>query len=534
MAFPIYGAGMPSASGDMVCRSCGRVFSGGLQVCPFDGTQLRAITRPQSEGPLVGAVLGGSYTILEKLGSGGMGDVYRARQNRLQRDVAVKVLAAHVGATAGAAERLRAEALAISQLKCPHTVTVYDFGATDEGLLYLVMQLVDGESLRRRLERGPLSLRSAVTIAIHIAESLAEAHDRHPQIIHRDIKPDNVLVSRTADGEEFATVLDFGLARFASSEGLTIDDTIAGTPAYMAPELVRNNASPDPRVDLYALGAVIHEMIAGQAPFVAESGHAVLYMHIWNAPAPLSQLRPDLSIPPALERLVLDLLEKAPEARPASAIAVRARLLEILERLSHERRARVPAPTVVHEAPVEPAVALERTPAALESSSGATDDSPTQLIDLPAVLQSRMTPPELTDPAQGPELGGALSQDGFSSDGTRTRRRRRVLAASLVFVALVGLGVAVFGRLGATASGEPAVHPIVAAVPAPAESHALPARPQPTQAEPVIAREPAEKLPPQAPKPSAARKEFTLVPDSPARAKRSKASHSSDFRLVPE
>jgi serine/threonine protein kinase len=303
--------------------------------------------------PLVGTVLGGSYTLLSRLGGGGMGVVYRARQNRLQRDVALKVLSLQLSADDRARERFRTEALAVSQLSNPHTVAIHDFGSTDQGLLYLVMALLEGESLRNRLRQGPLGIRAAVNIAAQVAESLAEAHARKPQIIHRDIKPDNIVVRTEHDGEDFVTVLDFGLAKLAnaSSDKLTASGLIVGTPAYMAPEQARGDEKVDARVDLYALGVLLHEMISGRQPFVAENPTALLYKQVWDPPPTLSECCPGRTIPPELEQIVLSLLAKNPEERPATAAIVRARLLEIFRKRSGELTS-IPPPTPTAVTPV--------------------------------------------------------------------------------------------------------------------------------------------------------------------------------------
>jgi len=302
-----------------LCPTCGRLFAEGERFCPFDRSELQRGSMP-TDDPLVGTVIAESYTLLQKLGAGGMGVVYRARQHRLERDVAIKLLSVNPGADAAARDRFRLEALAVSHLSNPHTVSVYDFGSTDAGLPYLVMQLVQGESLKARLGRGRLPLRDAVTIAAQVAESLSEAHDRHPQVIHRDIKPENVFVRTTADGEPFATVLDFGLVHLADAERLTAVGVVIGTPAYMAPEQAVNTERLDARVDLYALGAVLHEMIAGRPPFSAPTNAQLLYSQVWDPPPPLRPLCPDLAIPPELEALVLALLrKKAADRHPGSA-----------------------------------------------------------------------------------------------------------------------------------------------------------------------------------------------------------------------
>jgi serine/threonine-protein kinase len=317
-----------------VCRTCGRSFGAGERFCPFDRSELQHEDDARRD-PLVGTVVAGSYTLQRKLGSGGMGVVYLARQNRMERDVALKLLWTKLGEDKSSRERFRTEAVALSNLKNPHTVTAFDFGTTDDGLMYLVMQLVEGQSLRAHLHRGPLPVRSALSIAAQVAESLGEAHERRPHIIHRDIKPDNVIVRPTPDGEEFATVLDFGLAKLADHNRLTATGTVVGTPAYMAPEQALNKEL-DARCDLYALGVLIHEMVSGKTPFAAPSAAALLYSQVWDAPPALSASCPGVPLPPGLEQLVRELLSKNPAQRPVSANHVRSRLMEMLRGLPED------------------------------------------------------------------------------------------------------------------------------------------------------------------------------------------------------
>jgi serine/threonine-protein kinase len=317
-----------SANVPMPCPTCHRVFSEGELYCPYDRSPLKTGTAAGLD-PLIGAVVAGRYTVLERLGAGGMGVVYAAVQHGLDRKVALKVLPPRFSGDEGAAERFRIEARAASQLTSRHTVVVHDFGATEDGSLFIAMQLLDGESLRARIRRGPLSPRAAVTIAAHVADSLTEAHESRPPIIHRDIKPDNVMVREGQDGEPFATVLDFGLARFSGVEAmrLTSANMILGTPAYLAPERCRGGPSEiDARVDLYSLGVVLFEMLTGETPFQATDSTSLLFKHVYDTAPTLRSVRPALSVPEALEALVASLLAKSPGDRPPTARVLRERL----------------------------------------------------------------------------------------------------------------------------------------------------------------------------------------------------------------
>jgi len=263
----------------------------------------------------------GPYEIVALLGAGGMGEVYRARDTRLGRDVAIKVLPTEFAADPDRLRRFEQEARATAALDHPNILAVYDVGTLD-GAPYIVEQLLEGESLRGRLERGPLSVREAVGTAIQIAEGLAAAHAKG--IVHRDLKPANVFI--TSEGP--VKILDFGIAKLApprSAEELaqaaTVVDateagTILGTLAYMSPEQVLGK-SVDARSDLFALGVVLHEMLSGARPFQRDSAPETMA-------AILNEESPDLAeagkgIPPGLARIVRHCLEKRPEDRVQSA-----------------------------------------------------------------------------------------------------------------------------------------------------------------------------------------------------------------------
>jgi Tol biopolymer transport system component len=264
----------------------------------------------------------GAYEIVAALGAGGMGEVYRARDTRLSRDVAIKVLPATFVNDSDRRARFEREAQAVAALSHPNILAVYEFGV-HEGQPFVAMELLDGESLRDRLtaDGTPIALpvRKAVEIAIQIARGLAAAHDK--QLIHRDLKPENVFLLR--DGQ--VKILDFGLARSlvsplgsgaAETVARTDPGTVLGTVGYMAPEQVR--AGPlDARADLFALGAVLYEMLAGRRAFQRETGAETMTAILREDPPELAGSRPDLS--PALDRIVRHALEKNPDERFQSA-----------------------------------------------------------------------------------------------------------------------------------------------------------------------------------------------------------------------
>jgi serine/threonine protein kinase/Tol biopolymer transport system component len=262
----------------------------------------------------------GAFEIVGLIGAGGMGEVYRARDVRLDRDVAIKVLSCHVGDDPGARERLEREARAIARLTHPRISTLHDVGSArigDADATYLVMELVDGETVAARLRRGPMTIAEALPVAIDVAEALVAAHAAG--LVHRDLKPANVMLTRTG-----AKLLDFGLARPRSSPAphdphiststlsATMSSVVAGTPAYMAPEQLKGG-SADARSDLFAFGAMLYEMIAGRRAFDAASPGDLAAAILEREPAPLSAHVP--LVPPVLDRLVVTCLAKDPDER---------------------------------------------------------------------------------------------------------------------------------------------------------------------------------------------------------------------------
>jgi tRNA A-37 threonylcarbamoyl transferase component Bud32 len=277
----------------------------------------------------------GQYLLEERIGGGGMGEVWRARHRLLIRPAAIKII--RQKAVPGMSSdpellvrRFEREARATAALTSPHTVQLYDFGVAEDGRLYYVMELLDGLDLDTLVRQyGPLPAERVVHLLRQVCSALQDAHANG--LIHRDIKPANIVVSRAGTTFDFVKVLDFGLVKLDTARDtdrellkLSAEDSWSGTPGYMAPEVVLGAAS-DHRVDLYALGCVAYWLLTGTMVFEGENAVQVITQHAQSAPRPPSQ-RVDRPIPPALEALVMECLEKDPARRPASAAAVRERL----------------------------------------------------------------------------------------------------------------------------------------------------------------------------------------------------------------
>jgi eukaryotic-like serine/threonine-protein kinase len=270
----------------------------------------------------------GSYELVELLGKGGMGEVWRAEHRLLARPAAVKIIRPEVLGAAGDAEiqliirRFQREAQATSVLCSPHTIDVYDFGVTSEGAFYYVMELLVGcdlESLVRRF--GPLPADRTVHLLRQVCHSLAEAHRR--DLVHRDIKPANIYVCRMGLDYDFVKVLDFGLVKFGGRKSMrtsmmTTNHVTFGTPAYMAPEIILGESDVDRRADVYALGCLAYWMLTGHLVFEAENPMKMFVEHLQGKPVPPSE-RTELKVPPELDRLIMRCLEKDPADRPQDA-----------------------------------------------------------------------------------------------------------------------------------------------------------------------------------------------------------------------
>src|SRR6516225_5640462 len=285
----------------------------------------------------------GPYEIQSPLGSGGMGEVYRARDTRLGRDVAVKVLPANLSSDPALRQRLEREAKAVSKLSDPHICTLYDVGHHD-GVDFLVMELVEGETLEQRLTNGPLRPEQTIRVAAQIADALSKAHQKG--VTHRDLKPSNIMLTKSG-----AKLMDFGLAKqvgpapLASAltamtmeqTKLTGEATIVGTVQYMAPEQLEGK-EVDARTDIFALGTVIYDMATGKPAFAGKSSASLIAAILSSEPAPMANLQP--MTPPALERLVRKCLAKDPDERWQSASDLTSDLNWIIETGSQAGEAR--------------------------------------------------------------------------------------------------------------------------------------------------------------------------------------------------
>ncbi len=278
----------------------------------------------------------GSYRLTELLGSGGLGEVWRAKHRMLARPAAIKLVRPGMLGGGGEAQqvalkRFEREAQATAAMRSPHTIELYDFGISDDGAFYYVMELLDGLDLESLVQRfGPVPPERGIHFLRQICHSLGEAHEH--ELIHRDIKPANVYVCRYGREVDFVKVLDFGLVKSQREPAgaevkLTAENVAGGTPAYMAPEQVMGDRPVDGRTDIYAIGCVAYWLLTGEQVFQGGTAMKVMVDHLQTPPVPPSQ-RTELEIPASVENVILSCLEKDPDRRPPSADALSELLAE--------------------------------------------------------------------------------------------------------------------------------------------------------------------------------------------------------------
>ncbi len=293
----------------------------------------------------------GPYEVLAPIGAGGMGEVYKGRDTRLERTVAIKVLPAHLTSNPEVKQRFEREARAVSSLNHPHICALYDIGQQD-GTDFLVMEYLEGETLAECLKRGPLPANQTLRCTVQVADALDKAHRQG--VTHRDLKPANIMLTKSG-----AKLLDFGLAKLrtdpaplgegltdvtAEPRKLTVEGTIVGTFQYMAPEQLEGKEA-DARSDIFAFGGVLYEMVTGKPAFAGNSNASLIAAILHSEPPPLNQLQP--MTPPALERVVRTCLAKDPEERWQTAHDVKLQLQWIAEGgASSQVEAGVPVPAV--------------------------------------------------------------------------------------------------------------------------------------------------------------------------------------------
>jgi serine/threonine-protein kinase len=369
---------------------------------------------------LAGQVVVGRYRIVRQLGRGGMGAVYEAIQLSMNRPVAMKLIHPTLAEDEELVQRFHREMQVTSSIVHPNTVSVLDFGATETGQLFLVMELLDGRSLAAVLrDEGALPVERIVHIGKQVLRALAAAH--HEGIVHRDLKPENVMLQDRFDERDAVKVLDFGIARVlepgANAPAMTMEGTLLGTPGYMSPEQATGKPV-GPASDLYSFGVLLYQMATGGLPYSGTTIQELLVKQVTEPPRPPSAIAPG-KVDPRLEALILELLVKDPAARPSSAAALQARLEACLDRIS--------IPGLDPHQPIGPGggtVILDgHTPTVNMPATGGPSPTGTAIVAPPP-----STRPRPSSVSAGPTPGPAIAsphadpEDGPAPSSPRTRR----------------------------------------------------------------------------------------------------------------
>ena len=365
------------------CPKCGTQYRDTTTLCPADGVALE-----NTGDALLGKTLAGKYRIDARLSEGGMGTVYRGTHVLMDKIVAVKVLRSSLAADQKIVARFSREARAASRISHPHALSVTDFGEAEDGVVFLVMEYLDGKTLKEIIrEEGPMGLPRAVEILRQVGGALDAAHTQG--VVHRDLKSDNIMLL-SSSGTDYAKVLDFGIAKIKEADGaydpaLTAPDLVIGTPQYMSPEQCSQSPDIDARSDIYSLGVILYELLVGHVPFTGESPTAIMLKHL-QEPAP-SVLEERVDAPQAVARVISRALEKRPEDRYQTV----AELVEDFTIAAGTEPASVSS-SASHSRVVVPA----------GSVSGEFDDPDEETL-VRKRLTTPMTPPPLPAQSQGPQ-----------------------------------------------------------------------------------------------------------------------------------
>lgn len=438
-----------------------------MHVCPLDLTPLHAdeTVADIKIDPLLRRVFEGKYRLDELLGGGGMGSVYRATHLLIDRPVAIKVLSQRFVGDSTAKQRFRREARAAGRMHHPNAVSVTDFGATADGYLYIVMELLEGRTLRDLLAReAPLDVARVVSIMLQTCAAVSAAHD--VGLIHRDLKPANIFIEQRSNSPATVKVLDFGVAKFAVEEQadddyqtLTQVGAIIGTPRYMSPEQCSGSGGVTPASDVYSLGIVLYEMLSGVVPFSADTPLALALRHVSEQPRPLREIVPD--VPEELEAIAHKALAKRPGDRFADANELRRAILKAGQELGLESAANAAA---------MPSIEALR-------NAGQASPSGRLVIDIGTLREAQSSGAAMATVADDstrigesdtrPPLRREISRLNIGLADSSRRKRVYIVAALVLVIAILALGV-VGGRWwrGDNFAGVSA-NPVAAASPTP-------------------------------------------------------------------
>jgi serine/threonine protein kinase len=421
------------------CPACHKTYPGEYKVCPADQTGLQNTHEFQP-----GMIIRNKYQILDRIGVGGMGIVYRARHLTFNEVCAIKIVSDAIAGDANFLQRFQTEAVVTRKLRHPNAVRVDDFDYTDDGRPFIVMELVEGKNIGEILqEQGPFRVPRAVRIATQAARALGVAHKLG--VVHRDIKPGNILLTTDEQGQEIAKVLDFGIAKLREAagetqSGMTMTGMVVGTPLYMSPEQFMGKKAAgeiDGRTDIYSLGVVLYQMVTAQLPFEGDTPYSLMLQHIQGTVRPPHELVPELHIPESLSRVILKAIDKSRDQRFQTA----EELIAALDEVTDDRAATgqvVSAPVTNVPAPASTGASQGGASQVGASQGRASQVSPTLPKSQPSPAATVRTPaPSSTLPLTLPLTSPVAAQPPLTSSGSSAPTADSLLvksAAQHVFV----------------------------------------------------------------------------------------------------
>ena len=392
------------------CPTCQKTFPADYNVCPADQTSLQIARELQP-----GMIIRNKYEILDRIGVGGMGVVYRVRHLTFNEVCAIKIVNDVIAGDANFLQRFQKEAVVTRKLRHPNAVRVDDFDYTEDGRPFIVMEMVEGKSIGEILqEQGPFRVPRAIRIATQVARALGVAHKLG--VVHRDIKPGNILLTTDEQGQESAKVLDFGIAKLReavgdANAGMTMTGMVVGTPLYMSPEQFMGKKAGeeiDGRTDLYSLGVVLYQMVTAQLPFEGDTLYSLMMQHIEGTVRPPHELVPELHIPEALSRVILKAIDKSRDQRFQSADE----FISALDRVANDEAANSTIPS-------------DRLVDDQSANIGAT--SPIRTKTGPSAAANLLTPPPS---GAAPSTAPDTAQPSLVSNATTTPPADSVLVQS--------------------------------------------------------------------------------------------------------
>jgi eukaryotic-like serine/threonine-protein kinase len=443
--------------------------------------------------PLVGTVVAGRYKVIKLLGEGGMGAVYLAEHSAIEKKLALKVLHPEYATKGDIVTRFQQEAISASRIKHPNVLEVFDFGQLDDGSFFLAMEFLEGNDLADEIQKSRvLDARRGLGYALQICRALAAAHAKG--VVHRDMKPENVFLQRTSDGEDIVKIVDFGIAQLRTNEEaaagakqrrLTRTGMIFGTPEYMSPEQAAGRHA-DQRADVYAVGIILYEMFTGAVPFTGETFLGVLAKHLNEAPPAMTAVYPELGLSQEFQAVVYRALEKNPDARFQSMTELSQALQATPEGrgvFAFDRAALSASATEFHEYQEVPTGAFTSPQFKDRDAASRAPTAPGVTLSQPLGTAGALSSPELSGRRNdGATHGNALA----AAAGTvAPAPSRSGLVLGIVALALAGAGGFFFltkGNAEPAATVAPELPPPAQTVAAPPPSPAVPVAPAPVPA----------------------------------------------------